>query len=306
MRTPAAADAVAIGALSLNAVVWGVSWWPLRLLERAGLGAVWTTALVYGLAALAVLAWTPRAWAQLRAHPELWLVALASGSTNAAFNLGVTQGDVVRVVLLFYLMPIWAALLARMLLGERAGASDWMRLGLALGGAMMVLWPHAGGWPWPRQLADWLGVIGGFFFALNNVLLRKYADRPAAARALAMFAGGPLVAGSAALLMMFTHLGPGLPPPAAGWMLGLLALAAAFLVANLGLQYGTAHLSAATAAVVMTTEVVFATVSSIAGGAATLERQTVFGGSLVLLAALLAGVHFPRRRGPRRSHDDSA
>jgi positive regulator of sigma E activity len=33
-------------------------------------------------------------------------------------QLGVTIGDVVRVVLLFYLMPLWAVLLARVLLAS--------------------------------------------------------------------------------------------------------------------------------------------------------------------------------------------
>ena len=40
---------------------------------------------------------------------------LAAGTTNATFNWAVTLGDVVRVVLLFYLMPLWAVLLARLL-----------------------------------------------------------------------------------------------------------------------------------------------------------------------------------------------
>jgi drug/metabolite transporter (DMT)-like permease len=34
------------------------------------------------------------------------------------FNWAVTIGDVGRVVLLFYLMPAWAALFARLVLGE--------------------------------------------------------------------------------------------------------------------------------------------------------------------------------------------
>ena len=37
-------------------------------------------------------------------------------------------------------------------------------------------------------------MLGGFSFALNNVMLRREAHRPEAARALAMFLGGALVA----------------------------------------------------------------------------------------------------------------
>jgi EamA domain-containing membrane protein RarD len=63
------------------------------------------------------------------------VLVLASGTTNACFNWGVTIGDVVRVVLLFYLMPLWAVLLARLLLGERmtSAALRRVRVALALG-----------------------------------------------------------------------------------------------------------------------------------------------------------------------------
>ncbi len=75
---------------------------------------------------------------------------------------------------------------------------------LALVGAAIVLWPEAAAptpadfarqLPLPRSLADWLGVVGGFSFALNNVMLRREAARPEEGRALAMFLGGALVAG---------------------------------------------------------------------------------------------------------------
>jgi drug/metabolite transporter (DMT)-like permease len=61
-----------------------------------------------------------------------------------------------------------------------------------------------------------------------------------------------------------------------------------FLLANLGLQYGAARLPAATTALVMLTEVVFASVSSVLLGASDLKLRTLLGGTLILLAALWA------------------
>ena len=91
-----------------------------RQLQAAGLHPLWATALIYLLAVLVSSAlWRPAQLGQLLRAPALWVLVLASGTTNAAFNWGVTIGDVVRVVLLFYLMPLWAVLLARLLLGER-------------------------------------------------------------------------------------------------------------------------------------------------------------------------------------------
>ena len=175
-------------ALTLNAFTWGVSWWPFRQLEAAGLHPLWATVMIYALAVLAITLWRPVAWRQLFTTPVLWVLVLASGTTNAAFNWAVTLGDVVRVVLLFYLMPLWAVLLARVLLGERFTIDAVLRVLLALAGAAVVLWPADGaGWPLPRSLPDWLGIVGGFSFALNNVMLRREAQRPEAARSLAMF-----------------------------------------------------------------------------------------------------------------------
>ena len=100
-------------ALTVNAFVWGVSWWPFRKLEAAGLHPLAATVLIYLLAVAAITLARPAAWRELLGHPSLWVILLASGTTNAAFNWAVTIGDVVRVVLLFYLMPLWAVLLAR-------------------------------------------------------------------------------------------------------------------------------------------------------------------------------------------------
>ena len=283
--------ALAALALTFNAFTWGVSWWPFRQLEAQGLHALWATALIYGVAVLAITLWRAVAWRQLLTTPSLWWLVLASGTTNATFNWAVTIGDVVRVVLLFYLMPLWAVLLARWLLKEPLTGAALLRVGLALAGAGVVLMPEGGGLPVPHTLPEWLGVIGGFSFALNNVLLRREAHQPEAARALAMFAGGALVALLLALALgAFGTPGRVAPPGAVawGWVLGGLGMGLWFLLGNLALQYGAARLPANVTAVVMITEVLFASVSAVLLGAGLITPQLALGGALIVGAALLA------------------
>jgi drug/metabolite transporter (DMT)-like permease len=131
-------------------------------------------------------------------------------------------------------------------------------------------------------------VLGGFSFALNNVMLRREAARSEGARALAMFIGGALVAGLLAVVL--TPGGTVLPLPAAapGWVAGALLLAAFFLAGNLALQFGAARLPASATAVVMLTEVLFASVSALALGAGTLDASLALGGTAIVGAALLA------------------
>jgi drug/metabolite transporter (DMT)-like permease len=275
-------------ALLVNAFTWGVSWWPFRQLEAAGLHPLWATALIYAVAVIAITLVRPVAWKHLFTTPVLWVLVLASGTTNAAFNWAVTIGDVVRVVLLFYVMPLWAVLLAKGLLHERITGAALLRVALALAGAGIVLWPAGGGLPLPATLAEWLGVVGGFSFALNNVMLRREAARPESARALAMFLGGALVALVLALSLSAGGTVPPPPPPTAGWVAGAMALAAAFLVGNLALQYGASRLPANVTAVVMITEVLFASASAVLLGAGVLTPTLWVGGALIVAASLLA------------------
>ena len=276
-------------ALCLNALVWGTSWWPLRYFESLGLHPLWTTALVYAVVVLVILLLRPRAVMQVLRAPALWLLVLAAGATNATFNWAMVIGDVVRVILLFYLMPVWAVLLARLLLREPITRAAALRVALGVAGAAVVLWPAGAGLealPWPRSLADWLGVVGGFTFALNNVMLKREAHRPEEGRALAMFVGGALV--SAALAMALRGSVPLPPVPALAWVLPVLVMAALFGVGNLALQFGAGRLPANVTSVVMLTEVVFASASALALGSAQLTTQALLGGGLILLAALLA------------------
>jgi drug/metabolite transporter (DMT)-like permease len=280
-------------ALMFNALVWGTSWWPFRRLESHALHPLWTTVIVYLLAAAVIGVLRPRAFVQVATTPALWVLMLASGITNAAFNWGVVIGDVVRVVLLFYLMPLWTVLLARLLLHEPLTAAAGVRVAMALGGALIVLRPAGGVLSLPSSLADWLGVLGGFSFALNNVMLRREASRPEEGRALAMFVGGVLVAGTLAITLASQAAIAWPPLPAPGWTAIALALATLFLLSNLALQYGASRLPANVTAVVMLSEVVFASASAIALGGGRLTLPVVLGGGLIVGAALLSARSAP-------------
>ena len=279
-------------ALILNALVWGVSWWPFRALEVRGLHPLWATAIIYVFALVCLLAFRPRAWSGFVKHPMLWFLVFAAGLTNVGFNWAVTVGDVVRVVLLFYLMPAWVVLLAWPLLGEKPTAGSLLRLVLALTGVVIVLKTPASPWPVPESLADWLALMGGFSFALTNILLRRLNQTPDESRMLAMFGGGAVMATLAALAGMGLGTVSGVPAPTLGWVGLVLLVSLAFLAGNLALQYGAARLRASSTSLIMLSEVVFASVSAVVLGAGELTGRTLAGGSLILLASLLSVVSF--------------
>ena len=285
-------------ALVFNAFVWGVSWWPFRQLHGAGVHPLWATALVFTLAVVGLLLARPGVFTRTRAYPALWLLALSSGLTNVAFNWAVTVGDVVRVVLLFYLMPAWSVLLAWRVLGERPTRMAVVRLVMAFAGVALVLVPadtslqrlvgHLSG-------ADLLALAGGFCFALTSVTLRRLHRVPSESRMLAMFGGGALMATASACAGLLAGFVTPVPALAMGWVVVALLLATAFLLSNYALQYGATRLAAGTTALIMLSEVVFASVSSVLLTDTALDARTVLGGSLIVSAALLATLRWPRK-----------
>lgn len=283
-------------ALTLNALVWGLSWWPLREMQAEGLHPLWSSAATYLLGATAMVCIRPGVLSEFMAHKPLWVLALAAGSTMVGFNWGVSIGEVIRVVLLFYLMPIWAVLLARLVLGEAITLKALMRVGLAFAGAVLVLSPEGElGFPLPSNMAEWLGLMGGAAFALNNIMLRHQAQRTSQARLFAMFLGGVVApVGVATLLALLLGEGNQFVQwpawPGAYGLTVLLVFAVTLLLANFGLQYGATRLPANVTSVVMLSEVVFATLSAIVLTDEVLTLQVGIGGAMILLAAALSAL----------------
>lgn len=281
MRSAAAGPALA---LLFNATVWGLVWLPFKALQQLGLHPVWSTALIYVAALAGLLAWRPRSVRHIVRQPRLLALALTAGLTNVCFNWAITAGDVVRVTLLFYLMPVWSIALAWPLLGERPTGAALLRVVLALGGVLLVLQRPGSPWPLPRDGADALALLGGFCFAITNILVRRWRDTPEDGRVLAMFLGGLVVAGALALL------GAGGPWPALqlGWLPWVAGVGLVFLAGNLALQYGAARLPAQVTALIMLSEVLIATASSSLLGAAHPTPMVWLGGALIVGAAALA------------------
>jgi drug/metabolite transporter (DMT)-like permease len=276
------------GALLVAAFTWGVIWYPYRLLEGVQVSGALATLATYAVALVCVL---PFVYRQTLAHRHRWrgllAVALASGWTNLAYVLAVLQGEIMRVMLLFYLAPLWTIVFARLLLGERPHALGYLVIGLSLAGAVTMLHTGDGRLPLPENAAEWLALSAGLGFALANVLSRRIGDIPIGTRSLWVFGGVLVIAGLAVAIeegVADTLLGLS----AGGWGL-ILAIGLALLVATLSVQYGLAHTPAMQAIVLLLTELVAAGLSSWWLAGEVMTAREWWGGAMIVAASLLSG-----------------
>ncbi len=158
------------------AILWGVLWYPLRVLQDHGIPGLWSTLLIYIVAVLFIIkpCWQLRE-CYLRKKKEYLLLALAAGWTNLAFILALLEGEVVRVLLLFYLSPVWAIIMARFVLDEKLARAGLYALLLAISGAVIMLW-DPDFFSKPLNLADLFAITSGMAFAMTNILVRKIGE----------------------------------------------------------------------------------------------------------------------------------
>lgn len=273
---------VPVFSLLAGATLWGLTWWPMRLLRDLGLSGAWLTILSSAAAALLLLPWALRQrqrWK--RHHAALLVIMLCGGYANLAYNAAMIGGNPLRVMMLFYLAPIWALLGAQVFLGERIDAARVAAVAIAVAGALLIL-----GGPEllqnPPALVDLLAISAGLTYAMNNLAYRSAESIPVVSKNLVMLVGAVMLAGPC--LWIFPE--PAGPTSGAWW--ACIAFGVLWLVPAVGLtQFGVAHMAAGRAAVLLTLELPIAAATGALFGGVDLTALEWAGGLLILLAAII-------------------
>jgi len=281
-RSKSSHHRLAIACLLFSASMWGLIWYPIRLLEEAGMSAVWSSLVMYVAAGILVI---PVLWRQYRIisqhFSDLLILAIAAGVTNVAFLVALTEGEVMRVMLLFYLSPLWTVLLGRWWLKEKLSLAAILMLVIAMSGSLVMLWNKEIGWPWPHGVADWLALTASIAFSINNVQARKLGSVSMRVKTSIVWWG--VVITSVLVLLMQQSPIPDSSITAwlGAWLLGWLAIVAM----TVAVLYGVASMPVYRSSVIMLFELVVAAIATWLLTNEAMTLQEWFGGGLILLAA---------------------
>jgi len=275
------------GALT-GALVWGLIWYPYRVLQDAGVSGTLATLITYLLAMLCGMLMLPGAWRELpRAGWWALLLVFCAGWTNFGYVLAVLYGEVMRVLLLFYLAPLWTILFSYWLLGERLNRYGYLVILLSFSGAVIMLWePHLG-LPLPQNIAEWIGLSAGMAFALSNVVSRRAAHLSLQIKSYSVWLGTILLAIPLLLWQGGLHERL-LAIDAQAWLiLGLLGIV--LCCSTFVLQFAIANLSANRAIILFLFELVAAAISSYFLANEAMQLRDWVGALLIVSASLLSG-----------------
>ncbi|WP_424683347.1 DMT family transporter [Frateuria sp. YIM B11624] len=228
---------------------------PVWRLDRRQLGRALLLGLVYGIAQLL----------------QTWGLKLIAPSVS-----GFATGMYV----------VFTPILAWLLLRERVAGVVWLAVALATGGLALLSLHGVSVDP-----GVWLTLASAALYALHIVGLGRWSRE---ADAIGMSAMQVVAIAVVCVLATLPH-GPSLPPDGSAWLVVLYMALVAGAGAMLVQTWAQAHLPPARAAIVMTTEPVFAAGFAVALGVDALSWRMLAGGALVLGAMYLVEL------APRRS-----
>ncbi len=279
---------LALLTLFYSAMLWGLFWYPFRLLDDLGVNGLLATFIAYTLPTLVVGWYYAKGLWQVRSQ-WFWLLILgiASGWSNVGYVLGALDGEIMRVLLLFYLSPLWTVVFARVFLHERLNRVGWSVIVLSLCGAVIMLWQPDGRLPLPSNQAEWLGLSAGITFALSIVAGRYLGvEVSEGVKTLSVWLGVSLLTGLGLLLV----------PHTGGWQ--VFSLNAVFLLLGLALtlgsvtyavQYGIARVPASQSNVIFLFELVVAAIAAYWLTQERMDWNEWVGAVMILASSLFSG-----------------
>ena len=186
--------------------VWGLFWIPLRALEEAGINGLWITVIYFLIPTICLIPVVILRWQHVKEGGiSLQLTTMLSGGALLLYSTSIVYTDVVRAILLFYLTPIWATILARIFLGDLITPSRVIAMVLAILG-MLTIFGLGARFPIPQNIGDWLGIGSGFLWAVAMVRIRMSESHSAIELTAGFFQWSLIFSSGAAFLLATSQM----------------------------------------------------------------------------------------------------
>ena len=177
-RLPFSTQTLAKLASLYAGLIFGIYWIPLRALENAGLSEMLPALVFNALPMLLMLPLILWRWRRFVEAPlSFHVTGVIIGLSLVTYTNAFIYTDVVRVLILFYLTPVWGFLLARVVLGDRITPVRWLSIALGVGG-MLTMFGIDHGLPLPDNAGDWMALAGGILWAVASLMMLTGKESP--------------------------------------------------------------------------------------------------------------------------------
>ena len=276
---------LAVPVLLISSIGWGLTWLALKGLNEMGLDGMQLIFIAFASATVVLLPWLFKQYASWKSSLAFMaMIALSGGFANVAFQSAIYHGDVVRVMILFYMLPVWSVLGGRIILKEKIDLIRVTAVVLCLSGAYVILDVWNTSWHGITWV-DFLAIGSGLGLASTNILFRFTQNIPVMSKVGSTFIGCTVMTGIAIAVSSET-----VPlPDNSAVPLAILYGAIWITLITIGTQWAVTQMEAGRSAVIIVMELVAAVVSLALITNVELKIYEIIGGIMVISAAVLEG-----------------
>jgi len=276
----------AVLVLIISSIGWGITWLPIKLINEMGLDSMQLILIAFSSGAIVSLPWLFKQHARWKSSLGFMLmIGIAGGFANSAFQTAIVHGDVIRVMILFYMLPVWSVIGGRIFLQEQIDRFRLSAVVLCLAGAAIILDVWNTSWQGISWI-DLLAIGSGLGLAATNILFRFTQTIPLMSKISVTFIGCTVIIGA----FLGTSTTSAALPGNQAIPLAMLYGAIWIMLITIGTQWAVTKMEAGRSSIILVMELVVAVVSAAIISNAQLGMNEMIGGAMVIGAALVEGM----------------
>jgi len=277
-------------AILASALFWGTGWYPVRELNDAAASAGSFPMFVsYAIAGFVTLPFVFIHFTDIRGAFVKWLgIGVFAASAYTLYVEALLIGQIGRVLILFYLMPVWATLLERFVLGQKLTLDRVITLVVGFCGLVFIAGPEALAGTF--SAVDIMSVAAGLSFAIAVFLINRTPEIPVSGKIGGIFMMSVPIFFVVSLLPGGSEAIQLAAVPSDAW-LWILVHALIWFVPAFGLSiYGSNLTQPGRAAIFFMAEVLTGIITAALFAGEVLTGREAIGAVLVVSAGLIEGI----------------
>lgn len=249
-------------AVAVSGVIWGMYWIPVRQLDQIGMSPAWMSFIAFGITGLIFLVFFLIQWMKTGRLPwSVFFTGVVIGGGFVLYAVSLVFTEVIKAVLLCYLMPVWSTILGRFILKEPTTIYRVSAVIVGLVGAAVIL-KIGSGLPQMINIGDLLALAGGILWAYGSIRIKQDEQTPVWEQVGAFYIGSAIFS----LILILLPIQNLAPPLSIGTVIDSLfwmfVLVAVYLPSMFMIFWANQIMSPARVGILLMTEIVFGVMSA--------------------------------------------
>ncbi len=154
----------------ISCFFWGTYWIPLRYLDKGNNSSIWPIFISFLILSAILLKPLILSIKTILKNKNSYFLfgCLFSALGISLYSESLLRGEIAKVVVLFYLCPIWGSILARIFLHQKFTTKRIISIILGFVGLVVIIGIEQGFFL-PSNLVEWIAILAGITWAVSLI-----------------------------------------------------------------------------------------------------------------------------------------